>query len=47
MRMAQSRDRRKGVEDIAHGSETNHEQPVSGLGMQKLIFSQVRLLYPD
>ena len=40
MGLAKGSDRRKRVENIAHGSQTDHEQPKPGLRLQTPIFSQ-------
>jgi hypothetical protein len=36
---AQRSDGRKGMENVAHGAETDHEEAKLGLGLQILIFS--------
>jgi hypothetical protein len=40
MSLPQRRDRRKGVQNVAHGAQPNHKQPIVGLRLQALIFSQ-------
>jgi hypothetical protein len=40
---AQRGDGRKGMKNVAHGTETDHEQAKLGLRLQILIFSQASL----
>ena len=40
VRLPQRRDRRQGMQNVAHGAKTDHEQTILGLGLQILILSQ-------
>ena len=39
MGLAKGCDRREGVENVAHGAKSDHQQTELGLGVQTLIFS--------
>jgi LSD1 subclass zinc finger protein len=43
MRLPESRHRRQGVQNVAHGAEADHQQAKIGMRLQTLIFSQGRM----
>ena len=41
MGLTQSRNRRQGMQNVAHGTEPDHKQAKVGVGLQALIFSRL------